>query len=442
MRVKTLLLITALPAFAQLPSSPPALPLSLKQAVQIALAPEGSARVQLAREAVEQAAGRSAESRAALLPDLEGYLTEENQTRNLRAFGIQFPDIPGFRFPTVVGPFGTFDVRAQATQSVFDFSAIRRFQAAKIAIEAARADASGTRDQVTGEVARAYLAGLRAHASVETAQANLELSQALLDLARSQKTAGTGTGIEVTRAQVQMANDRQRLLVAQNEADRAHLQLLKLIGVKLENPVELTDKLAFLPLAPVAPEEAVALARRNRSELRAQESRERNASLSYSATKYERLPTLGAFADYGTIGTSPTNALPTRAYGVTLRVPVFDGGRRDARRGESASLLREQRIRTADLRDQIELDVRVSLDSLRSAAAQVTAAEEGLGLAENELAQARRRYQAGVASGIEVTDAQTRLDRARDNRIAALYNHNLARIDFGAATGTIQTLLQ
>ena len=75
-------------------------------------------------------------------------------------------------------------------------------------------------------------------------------------------------------------------------------------------------------------------------------------------------------------------------------------------------------------------------------ARQVETAREGLALAENELAQARRRYEGGVANSIEVTDAQTRLIRARDNRIAALYNYNLARIDLGTATGTIQSMIR
>ena len=121
---------------------------------------------------------------------------------------------------------------------------------------------------------------------------------------------------------------------------------------------------------------------------------------------------------------------------------MFDGGRRDARRVESASAYRQERIRTADLGDQVELEVRLALNALRSADGQVKAAEEGLELANNELAQAQRRYKAGVANGIEVTDAQTRVARARDNRIQALYNHNLARIDLGTAMGSIQSVIQ
>jgi outer membrane protein TolC len=437
-------LVVMVPLFAQLQSRPPVLQLSLKQAVEMALAPEGSTRVKLAEEALKEAEARRLEARAALLPDLEGYIQDENETNNLKAFGFRFPTfpIPGFTIPTFVGPFNVLDVRATVNQSVFDFSSIRRYQASKVAVQAVKADNEGTRDQVTDQVARAYLTGLRAEASLETARANVELSEALLKLAQSQKAAGTGTGIEITRAEVQLANDNQRRLVAENDVERAHLQLLKVIGLRLDNPVELLGKLEYVPVQNVDAAQALSTARQTRAELKAQGRREENAKLSYSATKFERLPTLGAFGNYGDLGSSITSAVPTRTYGVTLRVPVFDGGRRDARRMESASAYRQEKIRTADLQDQIELDVRLALESLRSADAQVKAAEDGLMLAQNELAQAQRRYKAGVTNSIEVTDAQTRLDRARDNRISALYNYNVARIDLGTATGTIQSMIQ
>jgi outer membrane protein TolC len=131
-------------------------------------------------------------------------------------------------------------------------------------------------------------------------------------------------------------------------------------------------------------------------------------------------------------------AQPTYLYGVSVKVPIFDGGRRDARRGESLSQYRQEQTRTRDVKEQVELDVRLAFDSIRSAAEEVSAAREGVQLAEQELAQARRRYQAGVTNSIEVTDAQTRLDRARDNQIAALYDYNLARIDLATATGRIR----
>ena len=63
-------------------------------------------------------------------------------------------------------------------------------------------------------------------------------------------------------------------------------------------------------------------------------------------------------------------------------------------------------------------------------------------MANNELTQARRRYDAGVAVGVEVTDAQTRLERARDNRTDALYSYNLARLDLAQAMGRVRSMLQ
>jgi outer membrane protein len=136
------------------------------------------------------------------------------------------------------------------------------------------------------------------------------------------------------------------------------------------------------------------------------------------------------------------SAVATRTYGATLRVPLFDGGRRDARRAEAAIAMRQDEIRTADMRKQVELEVRLALDTLTAAARQVEVSEEGIQLAERELAQAQRRYEGGVTTNLEVVDAQTRTERARDNRIMALFQYNQARIDLASAMGAIHRILQ
>jgi outer membrane protein TolC len=430
--MRTLILLTA----AALAFGQDTLPLSLKRAVEIALAPDGSPRVALAEESIRQSKTHVGQARGAFLPNLDGAISDQSETQNLRTFGLNLT-IPGFAFPSLVGPFNLYDIRATAQQSVFDFSSIRKYQSSKIAVDATRADAGTTRNQVSDAVARAYLTCLRADAKLETAHANVELSDALLKLAQRQKNAGTGLAIEVTRAQVQLANDRQQMIVAENDRRAAILQLLRAMGLNLDARIELTDKLAFKPVDEGPVEASLTKARAERTELKAQEKREQVARLNYGSVKAERLPSLGVFGNYGTTGTTVAGALPTRDIGVSLKIPIYDGGRREARRAESLSQLRQEQVRTRDVRQQVELDVRLALDSLRSAAAQVTTSEEGLSLAENELAQARRRYEGGVAGSIEVTDAQTRLDRARDNRIAALYNYNLARLDLATATGSI-----
>jgi outer membrane protein len=435
MRVLSMFLLTASLSWAQSP-----LPLSMKRAVEIALAPDGSTRAALAQESIQQAKDRVAEARAALLPNLDTTVRENRQTTNLQAFGLGLGfilPIPGFSFPTIVGPFNVFDARAGAQQSVLNFNSIRKYQASKATFAAAKFDNDATRSQVSDEVARAYLACLRADADRDTGRANVELSEALLAQARRAQTAGTGTGIEVTRAEVELANDRQRLIRAENDRTRAILQLLKAMGLHLDASIEFTDKLDYKPIDPASSATLLEQARKARFELKTQQQREEAARLTHSAVKSERLPSIGASGDYGAIGTDVASSRATYTLGVSLRIPVFDGGNRAARTEESFSQYKQEQIRTKDVGQQIELQVRVALESLRSAAAEVDASREGLSLAENELAQARRRYDAGVATSLEVTDAQTRLQRARDNQVIALYEYNVARLDLATATGTI-----
>jgi outer membrane protein TolC len=210
----------------------------------------------------------------------------------------------------------------------------------------------------------------------------------------------------------------------------------------METPVRLTGTLNLEPVEEGSAERSVERALATRADLKAQQRREETARLNHSSVRLERAPTAAAFADYGAIGSGLTDSFSTRTYGVALRIPLYDGGRRDARRGESRSQYEQERIRTADLRRQIELDVRRALDELASAREQVEVAAEGLTQVEAEVEQARRRYAAGVAGSLEVTDAQTRLARARDNRIAALFLYSRARLDLWGALGTIRSELR
>jgi outer membrane protein TolC len=413
--------------------------LSMKQAVDLSLAPQGNARVQLAKELIAATETRVAQSRAALLPNLDASITEQNFTRNLKAFGVQIP-IPGF--PDVVGPISVFDARVTASQTLFDFSAYKRLRAAKAQVDVAKAEEEASRNAVSDAAARGYLALVRANEAIAVSEANVQLAEALLKLANSRKQAGTATGIEVTRAQVQMANERQRLLVARNDRDRAEVQLLRVLGLRMDLHIDPTDRLRFTPAEDVSMTAAIETAKEMRADLRAQQRRETLSKLNYDAVKWERLPSIGAFADAGGIGLDPADSRFTRTVGVSLRIPVFDGGRREARRAESASNVRQEQIKGRDLLLQIEAEIRLAFESLQSAEGQIQVADQGLQLSENELAQARRRYEGGVGASVEVADAQTRLARARDNRTAALFLHNLAKIELASAMGVIHKVIQ
>jgi outer membrane protein len=442
--------------------------LSMKRAVELAVSPEGNTYIELADENTKQAKSRSAEARSAFLPDIEAQAGETTAMKSLAALGLDLAtdqtllgaenkltgslaplektllnDIIG-DIPRVIGPFTSVDVRIRANQDMLDFSTIRRYQASRASLRAVEQDRNSTGDSVTATVAKAYLNALRADADLEASHADVALAEADLKAAENQKAAGSGTGIDVTRAKVQLSNNKQRALASENDRNKAYLQLLRAMGMNLTTELALTDKLSFIQVDPVTVEKAEAEALKNRPDFQAQKERESAARLNAHAVTAERFPSLVGFADYGTTGTNGAivSLLPTRDYGFALRVPIFDGGRRDARRAEAASQFRQERARTNDLHEQMELDIRTSLDTLHSADAQYKVAVEARDLADSQLTQARRRFASGVASNLEVTDAQTRLARARDNRVNALYNYNLARIDLGTATGTIQSLLQ
>jgi outer membrane protein len=420
----------------------PVINLSLKQAVDIALSPKGNTRIQIAEELIRQAKAQSAQVRAALLPNIDASVSQQSMTRNLAAFGIQVRlPIPEYDFPTFVGPFNIFDARATASLNILNLSSIRRFQASRKGVRQAEEEQENVQDRVRDQIARLYISLLQAEASEDAAQSSVALAERLLELAEDQKTAGAGTGIEITRAKVQLANEQQRLLSAANELNRARLQLLRSMGLGLNIRVEPVELLTYHPVEIRDPQEALHIALLSRADWKAQQKRLEIARLNQSADKLERLPSVSLFADYGTIGSSINRTVPTRAYGFAVHIPVFDGGRMDGRRAESASRLRQEQVTTKDLLAQIELDIRLALDSLQAADLLVTAAEEGFKLAENELAQAQRRLRSGVGSSIEVTDAQTRLERARDNRIRALFSHNMARIDLYSAMGTIKQMI-
>jgi len=435
-RVPALILSLAVALAAQ--EARPKMPLSFSKAIEITLAPDGNTKVQLAVEAIRQAQARQAEARSALLPNVDAAWTVQSFTSDLATFGLKISlPIPGFQIPTFVGPISTYDLRAIATQTVFDLSSIRRLQSAGATVSAAKLDSRQSRLQAAASAGKAYMNAARAETAVQTALANVELAGKELRLAQQQKEAGTATGLDITRAGVELASEKQRLIAAREDLETSRLNLLRAMNLGLDLDFELTDKLKYEPVEIPDPAKAVQTAIGNRPDLKAQIERERSSKLNYDAAKFQRLPSVTAFGNYGDIGLDPTLMRPTRTAGVSVHLPIFDGGRRDAQRAQASSELRSEAIRSRDARQQAELEVRTSIDSLRSADEQARVRLEALQLSEKELAQAQRRFENGVTTTLEVPDAQTRLARAREDYDTAVYTQRATRIDLAAALGDI-----
>lgn len=411
--------------------------LSLHEAIQAAI--DHNVNVRLLRERIAAAQSAANTSLGALLPNVSGYGSVRNQTVNLAAFGIP-PNALGASGTSVTPPFDVYDARASLVQNVFSLSLIQRWRAAKTGVEVASLEAEVTKRDVMATVGLLYMEATRAAAAVKARQADLDLSQQLLKLAQDRKHAGVATGLDVTREEVQLENTRQRLLVAQNEQESAKLNLIRTLGIDFEVRVTLTDELALVNLAPQTPTDALLTARENRTELKAQLTRQKLASLSLSSVTSERVPSLSFNGDYGWIGVKPEDALATRSVGLMLSVPIFDGGQREGRISENRSRVRQESIRMQDVSDQITLEVRNALLTLDSSSQQVAVAEKGIELALKELTFARDRFTAGLATNIEVTNAQTSVARARDNLIEALFRFNASRINLARAKGELEQI--
>lgn len=410
--------------------------ITLREAIETALSENGSARLGIAKQLAEQARARDRQARAALLPNVDGSVSQSSQTRNLQAMGIDLAvPLPGFTAPRFVGPFEVFDARISATQSLLQVGSIQRYRAAKEATKAADAEEAYLREAVVSQVAKAYFAVQAAEAQYASAQATLQLAKDLETLAQQQKDAGTGIALEVTRARVQRSRAEQTLIRREADRNAACLHLLRAVGDPMSETALRTENMHPPLDAPPSLDGSLARAFGERDDLSAQKHRQAAAQLSYSANKWDRAPSVIAFGDYGASGNRPGNALATRAVGVSAQIPLFDGGRRDARRAEASAKQREEEFRTRDLRQQVELEIRLALDALGSTRSQADVATLAAGQAELELEQARRRYAAGVSSSLEITRALTTVEEARAAKIEALYRYHLARADFALASG-------
>ncbi len=419
--------------------NPPELTLSLREAIQAAV--DNNVNVKLLKERIAAAQAQANTSFGALLPNISGYAGGRNQTVNLGAFGLPPDRLSGLGLRrSVTDPFEVYDARATLVQNIFSLSLIQRWRAAKSGIDVANLEAEVTKRDVMATVGLLYIEALRADEAVKAREADIELAQQLVKLAKDRKAAGIATGLDVTREEVQLENDRQRLLVAQNEQESARLNLIRTLGIDFEVRLVLTDELKFLPVARQSPEQALTIARGQRLELQAQEQRQRLATLSLSSVTSERIPSLSLAGDYGWIGLKPEDALATRSIGLNFSIPIFDGGQRESRISESRSRVRQESIRMKDVSDQITLEVRNALLTLESSTQQVAVAEKGLELALKELTFARDRFTAGLTTNIEVTNAQTSVARARDNQIEALFRFNASRINLARAKGEIEKL--
>jgi outer membrane protein TolC len=148
---------------------------------------------------------------------------------------------------------------------------------------------------------------------------------------------------------------------------------------------------------------------------------------------------LAVSGDYGFIGNTASSALGTFSLSAGLRVPIFEGGRTQARVLKEDARAREAEASLADLKARVYYEVRSTLLDLKATEERVSVATGALDLANQQLEQARDRFGACVAGNIDVTQAQEAVARAAEERIQSLFEHNLSKAALARALGVAET---
>jgi outer membrane protein len=433
--MRRLLLALALVAPTGASAQQPAVPQGALTLIQaITLGRSQAVNATIAQMVARAADARVGERRADLLPTISGAANYTRQTVNLAEFG--FPGITG-----VTDPFDVYRLQLRASQTLFDASVIGRLRAARDTAVAAGLDARAAGEIAGATAGLAYLQALSAIETVRARQADSTIAAQLLEQARQLVGAGVSPAIDQTRSEVSFAAVRTQLEVARNAADRARLDLLRTLDLPSGTRLDFADSLGVGTLdIPLDPDQAAAFARDHRAELAAERARTQAAHRSLGALRAEYLPSLGVNGAYQRSGQSTGNLDGSYNIQLQLTVPILDGFRRQYRVKEENLRVGIQETRERDLVNQVETEARQSVLDLASAQQQVAIAGERLRLAEQELAQAQQRFQAGVAGSVETTNAQSSVISARDALIQARVNYGTARVGAYRSLGVIDQL--
>lgn len=406
--------------------------LSLADALQRALAHNMGAIAM--KQSLQQNRAQTGAARSALLPNLTGSVSATQEELDLATFGLNFA-APGFRIPSVVGPFHYYSLQVSLTQTLANLTSINNYRAARATARASQYSLEDTRDLITLAVGAAYLEALAAQARLDAAQVQLNTANAVFRQSSEQHEQGVLGRLNVDQNQVRSLTQQQQLITLRNDLAKQKISLARLTGLPPNADYQLTDTFPFSPAPMGTVEEAIAQAGKQRSDLKAAEAQVDAAAKALAAARAQRLPSLSASADYQRIGSTPPDS--NGAYSVvgTLSIPIWQGGRVHSDIQQAQAVLEQRRAELEDTRGQIEAEVREVYLDLQAAAGQVDVARTNLRVAQETLEMTRARMQAGVVNTLEVVQAQQTVASAQLDLIDSIFAHNLAKLNLARTTG-------
>ena len=334
----------------------------------------------------------------------------------------------------------TYTTQANLNLTLYNFGKREgTVQAARETVDATREDFSTTSQDIVLSVKQAYYTYLTTQALVRVSQENVRNRELLVRQAQGFYEVGTRARIDVARAEANLYTARAELIGSENSVKIAWVTLRNAMGsprlpeqpVAQDSPeVELTMNLAA----------ARTIAFDNRTELRSFEAQRRAADQLIATARRGHLPDLVFDGFYGRRnssggGESAFPLQPAWQAQVSLNIPIFDGFRTTNRVKESLHDYYIIRAQEEERRQQIALEVEQSYLRVVETQEQIVATEAATKAAKENLDLAQGRYQVGVGSIIEVTDAETLYTDAQTNYVRTLYDYKIADAQLARAMG-------
>ena len=373
-------------------------------------------------------------ARSELLPQA-GFGVDENITRfNLKArIGIQIPNKP-----ESIGPYSSIYIGPTFSTPIFDLTLIRRYQESGHRLLATRADGQTVREETVLLTVSEYMAHLRALASITAAQSRVELADRLAHQAQDLLTDGVASKIDVSRAQVRLREERQRLIDAESDAKTTLFALKRIVNLPDSQGIEFTDKQDFFSTPSLDLSDPLSTALEQRPELHSLSESVKAAALAHEAAAAESLPKLAFAGSWNEQGQTLSTVTPGYEYSFGVKIPIFTGGRLSAERSRTKLLEQQTQRKLAQERNRVTEQVRDGQVELQAALNQVELGRQQVALANEEVSLSQGRFQSGVTDNIEVTTAQDSLARANDAEIGALFRYNIARAQLAHAVGSTE----
>jgi len=394
-------------------------------------------QVLMANARLEQAIASIAQSRADLLPHLDGTVNGSRQTTDLRSEGIVFP-IPGFG--PHIGPYNTFDARGQVTMSLFDPAAFERFEAARKGEKLSEADLQKTREDILALVANLFLDAKRKAQTVQLLEAILDRDQMAYALNETNLNQGTGTQLDSSKGKADLDQTKYLLSEAKLQAQNAFLDLEAALQLPLNKPLILDDDNDFIQALQIQAKAAFndvpnADVMEATSQLAAKEANKKEAYADF-------LPKISGTANYGRAGESPQQGSNTYFVGLQASVPIWDGGSQQANLKEANGEVKEAQESLQDASQQEQVNIAKAQVEITEADDLRTAKAQQQQTAEKSWMIAQHAKDIGTGTALAVLQAKADLASAEDDYNEAQVTWILAYIDLLHAEGRLRDLIK